>query len=431
MKMTLIAIGSRGDVQPMLALARGLHHYGHDVTLATHEPFREFVQAQGVNFTPLAADPQQIMREQGDYWQASGANPVQMFSRMRDIMKPMVYEMSESCYNATQGAEALVYSTLGFLPGPSIAEKLNIPHMGAYPQPVAPSRYMPSMFAPPLPSWMPFKQTYNRLTYALIFQGVDWLFRSMANAMRRDLLDLPNFTRSYRVAIHDPIPNVYGYSPRVVSPPPDWGDHLYASGYWFLDEDEWQPPQDLVDFIEAGEAPIYVGFGSMAQGDTSATTDLIVSAIQKSGERAILLGGWSGIGNADLPDTIFRIDSAPHRWLFPRMKAVVHHCGAGTSSAGMRAGVPTIPIPHFTDQPFWARTMYNLGVSTRPIPRKKLTPDNLASAIQQATSDEGLQARARALGEKIRAEDGVANAVDFITRTMTQRAQHPTPALYG
>lgn len=216
-------------------------------------------------------------------------------------------------------------------------------------------------------------------------------------------------------------PIVYGYSRHVAPVPPDWGDWLYVTGYWFLDaDDSWRPPADLVAFLDDGPPPVYVGFGSMVDQEAEAVTKIVLQALASSGRRAILLGGWSRLGQGKLPESILRVDWAPHSWLFPRMAAVVHHGGAGTTAAGLRAGVPDVIVPYFADQPFWAGRVRALGVGPEPIPRQKLTAERLAEAIESASMDEEMGRRARELGRKIQAEDGVATAVPLIERLLRE-----------
>jgi UDP:flavonoid glycosyltransferase YjiC (YdhE family) len=208
---------------------------------------------------------------------------------------------------------------------------------------------------------------------------------------------------------------LYGYSPAVIPKPSDWNGQAHVTGYWFLDPvDDWTPPADLGEFLQAGAPPIFIGFGSMSTSNPAATTQLIVQALARTPQRAVLLSGWGGLHASDLPDTIYLLESAPFAWLFPRMAAVVHHGGAGTTSAGLRAGVPSIVIPFFADQPFWGRRVADLGVGPAPIPFKQLTPDRLARAIESAVTDQAMQQRATELGSTIRAEDGIAQAVRVI-----------------
>jgi sterol 3beta-glucosyltransferase len=188
-----------------------------------------------------------------------------------------------------------------------------------------------------------------------------------------------------------------------------------VTGCWFLDrEAEWQPPRELVDFLKAGPAPVYVGFGSMYSSNPQEVTEMVLHALARVKQRGILQTGWGGLSNADLPDDVFAVDSIPHDWLFPQMASVVHHGGSGTTAAGLRAGMPTVIIPFFADQPFWGARVFELGAGPAPIPKKRLTLERLADAICAATSDEVIRGRASALGERIRAEDGVTQAVEVL-----------------
>jgi UDP:flavonoid glycosyltransferase YjiC (YdhE family) len=204
----------------------------------------------------------------------------------------------------------------------------------------------------------------------------------------------------------------------VIPKPPDWDDRIHVTGYWFLDPaDDWAPPSALLEFLQADPPPIYVGFGSMSSRKPEETADLILLALVRAKQRAIILSGWGGLHKADLPDTVFMVDSIPFSWLFPRVAAVVHHGGAGTTSAGLRAGVPSIVIPFFGDQPFWGQRVAELGVGPAPIPRRRLTVERLAQAIQEAVTDQTMRQRAAHLGSRIQAEDGIARAVAVVQQT--------------
>ncbi len=186
----------------------------------------------------------------------------------------------------------------------------------------------------------------------------------------------------------------------------------HISGYWFLDEDEsWCPSVDLVRFLDDGDPPVCVGFGSMAGRDPEKKTRLVLQALELAGVRGILVTGWGGLKAVDLPDSVLVLESAPHGWLFPRMSAVVHHGGAGTTAAALRAGRPSVICPFIADQTYWGRTLHELGVASEPIPQKKLTAENLSSAIRLVISDDGVRTRAEKLGSLIRREDGTGAVV--------------------
>lgn len=208
---------------------------------------------------------------------------------------------------------------------------------------------------------------------------------------------------------------LYGFSPLVLPRPADWPAWYRLTGYWFLDRPTgWTPPPRVVEFLAAGPPPVYVGFGSMVPRDPAATTGLVLGALRRAGVRGILATGWMGETAQPLPHHVLALDDIPHDWLFPRVAAVVHHGGAGTTAAALRAGRPAVVVPFFADQPFWAQRVAALGVGPTPIPHRRLTLDGLAAAIRTAVRDGEIAQRALALGDGLRAEDGVADAVATI-----------------
>jgi sterol 3beta-glucosyltransferase len=207
------------------------------------------------------------------------------------------------------------------------------------------------------------------------------------------------------------------YSPAIIPHPADWPESVHVTGYFFLDtQTDWQPSPELKAFLEAGDPPVYIGFGSMAGRNPERLARLIVEALARSGQRGLLLTGWGGLRAELASDSVFVLDSAPHSWLFPRMAALVHHGGAGTTAEGLRAGVPAVIVPFVFDQSFWAARIRELGVGANPIPIKKLTADRLANAIRIAVTDADIKKRARAIGAAIRLENGVGNAVEIVKR---------------
>jgi UDP:flavonoid glycosyltransferase YjiC (YdhE family) len=265
-----------------------------------------------------------------------------------------------------------------------------------------------------LPSRLDLGGAYNWLTY-LFAEQVFWqTFRQPVNRWRREVLKLPPLplTGPFGRLSWKQQPVLYGYSSHVLPRPPDWPDQVHVTGYWFLDHaQDWHPPQKLTDFLAAGPPPVYIGFGSIADRHPESLTELVLEALNRTGQRGILQAGWGGLGGKRLLDKVLQIEWVPHDWLFPQMAAVVHHGGAGTTATGLRAGIPSIIIPFAWDQPFWGRRVAEIGVGPSPIPRQKLSAERLAAAIQTATSDKVVQARAAAVGRQSRAEDGVAQAV--------------------
>ena len=259
---------------------------------------------------------------------------------------------------------------------------------------------------------------YNGLTYRLSEQMAWQPFRRTVNRWRREVLGLSPapFRGSFRRMYEESSPVLDGFSAHVVPRRRDWGDHIHVTGYWFLDEEDWHPPRELVELLEAGPPPMFIGFGSMPVGGPDELTRLALGALWMSGQRGILSAGWGGIGGRDLPESICSLGHVPYAWLLPRVRAVVHHGGSGTKAAALCAGVPSVVVPFVMDQFYWGRRIAALRVGPKPIPHRQLTAARLARAIHAAVSDAGLQRRAQDLGDAIRAERGVDCAVEAFHR---------------
>jgi len=414
MRLVVVAFGSRGDVQPYVALGRGLQAAGYAVTLCTLAEFEPLVRDYGLGFAPMRGNIRAILAtEPGQRLLQAGRNPIALLSAMARLFETAAHELVEDCWQACRDTDAILYSLLAWFGIHHVVEKLHLPKLAVYLQPVSPTREFAIMGA----AGGRLGGAFNLVTYA-INQQISWmLIRGALNVPRRNILDLPPepfwapFGRMHR----EHMPILYGYSPLVLPKPADWGDWIDVTGYWILEpRADWQPPAALVDFLRTGPPPVYVGFGSMRDRAPSEGVDLALGALRRAGQRGILLADDEALAGRALPDSMIAASGIPHEWLFPQMAAVAHHCGAGTTAAGLRAGVPTITVPYFGDQPLWAERIHALGAGTRPIQRKRLTADNLAAAIQVATTDAAMRQRAADLGARLRAEDGVARAVECI-----------------
>lgn len=421
MKISIITFGSRGDVQPHIALGAGLQAAGHQVRLVTHELFEPLVRRLGMDFFPVQVNPRAIVEdEQGKQWLGSGNNFLQFFRRFSRIAAPLIRQAMLDCWQACQGSNAIICSPLALCVTSSIAEKLDIPCWIGAGQPLTPTGAFAIPFFPPAPTWLPARASYHRLSYTLSARLFWQLLRAPINQARQELLNLPPLpaTWLYEQVREQRLPVLYYYSPSILPSPPDWGNRYCVTGYWFLHDDgDWQPSQALLDFLASGAPPVYVGFGSMNTQQAEKITEIVLEALARTKQRAVLSAGWGNIGgNSNLPDNVFKVEFVPHDWLFPQMAAVVQHGGAGTMAACLRAGVPPVVIPFFGDQPFWARRFHALGLTPQPIPQKRLTTERLTRAISTAASDEALQERVKAISERIRAENGVGQAVEIINR---------------
>ncbi len=425
MRINFIIGGSRGDIQPFIPLALGLQRAGYTVQITTHSDYRDWVCGYGIEYAQMEGNARAIMEsEQGlRLVESKGLGTLRELARLTE---PLARQATHDILAAAPGSDLLVGSFSSYGPVYSVAQKLGIPWMMAMLQPMHPTRAFPGF---PVTDRRSAGAVGNYLSH-LITDQAQWLaMRAMGNRIRREVLGMQPYPLlgPLHAAHKQRIPTIYGFSPSVVPQPHDWGEHICVTGYWFLDEPDWSPPPELADFLAAGDPPVYIGFGSMSLRDPQRLAEIVLGALEQSRQRGILLAGWGGLKASNLPDTVLKIESAPHAWLFPRMAAVVHHGGAGTTGAGLRAGAPSIVTPLFADQPWWGRRVFDLGVGPEPVPHSKLTADNLAAAIRQAVGDPAMRDRAARLSEKIRAEDGVAQAVEFIERRVAKRAPGPAP----
>ena len=381
--------------------------------IATDPSFGEFVTTARLDFGPVAADPRQALQE--DIRQLT--NPIRFNRWVKRQFAPLAHSYTAELLAVARGSDALLANPLAFAAF-HVAERLGIPCVPAYLQPVTPTRAFTASTSSEPPAWLPGRGRLNYISAHLSNQLFFRLLLPTINACRRDVLALPPLPwRLYATLDIVAEPILYGYSKHVVPIPPDWGPWLHVTGYWFeKNNPAYQSPADLAAFLDAGPPPVYVGFGSATDREAAALTRLVIDALAAVGQRGILLGGWANLGGENLPPSILRIADAPHDWLFPRMAAVVHHGGAGTTAAGLASGVPSIVVPFFADQPFWGRRVAALGAGPAPIPRKQLTAKRLAAAIRQAVGDAEMQRRAANLGALIRSEDGVAAAVSVVEK---------------
>lgn len=415
MKITIFAAGSRGDIQPCIALSSGLQAAGYDVRLAAPEDFAGFIQQHAVGLYPLRGDVQQIMASDTGrkFMETGGANPLKSIRAVRKMIAPVVMQMAEDAYAACRDADAMICLGVFGAFGHAIAEALRIPIINIEPTPLLPTRAFPA------PSW-PLQRNlgglHNYIAGLLMLQVV-WLWHRPFVKAFRQRLGLPAYAAASFHRTLAATPMLGAYSPSIIPHPADWPDSVHVTGCFFLEQAaDWQPSSELKAFLEAGDPPVYFGFGSMTGRNPERLARLILEALAKSGQRGLLLTGWGGLRAEAVPDNVFVIDAAPHSWLFPRMAAVVHHGGAGTTAEGLRAGAPTVIVPFVFDQPFWGARIKALGLGPAPIPQKELTADRLANAIRIAVTDPGMRQHAAACGAAMRAENGIDNAVKIVER---------------
>ncbi|KAF2764195.1 hypothetical protein EJ03DRAFT_355973 [Teratosphaeria nubilosa] len=418
MRITCLTIGSRGDVQPYIALCKGLLADGHRPRIATHKEFGPWVESHGIEFARVEGDPAELMRICVDNGMFTPSFIYEAKSKCGDWLDGLLSSSWEAC----QGSDLLIESPSA-MTGIHIAEALGIPYFRAFTMPWTRTRAYPHAFAIPNRK---MGGTYNMLTYTM-FDNVFWQMSARPiNRWRRKMLGLPS-TGLERLQVNK-VPFLYNFSPSVVVPPLDFSDWVRVTGYWFLDEGaNFKPPQALQSFIDKARADkikvVYIGFGSVTVADSRALTEQVVNAVLKADVRCILSKGWSdrldkkaaALPEIQLPDSIFQIQSAPHDWLFRQIDCAVHHGGAGTTGASLRAGVPTLIKPFFGDQFFFATRVEDLGVGMH---LRRISVNSLGRALWIACHDERMRTKARVLGEQIRREDGVGTAIKAIYRDL-------------
>ncbi|MFH1084731.1 MAG: glycosyltransferase [Chloroflexota bacterium] len=417
MRLAIIAPGSRGDVQPYIALGRGLQAVGHAVRLVTHQDFEALVTSYGLEFWPVEGRVQDIAESAAMRALLEKGHFVAVLSQMAKEAQRGALALAQGGLAACRGTDLIIGGLAGLFVGIALAEKLGLPLVQAYYIPFTPTRAYPSFLLPGLPAR--FSGAVNRWSYHLARQMMWQAFRPADRLARRQALDVPAapFWGPFASASVRGYPVLCGFSPAVIPPPPDWAGAVHVTGYWFLDPaTDWAPPPALTDFLQAGAPPVYVGFGSMSSREPEKAAELVLQALARTHQRGVLLSGWGGISPVDAPSSVLMVDAIPFSWLFPRVAAVVHHGGAGTTAEGLRAGVPSVVIPFFGDQPYWGQRVAALGVGPAPIPRQRLTAERLAQAIAAAVTDQAMRQRAAELGERIRAEDGVARATAIVER---------------
>jgi sterol 3beta-glucosyltransferase len=405
MRVTLLTVGSRGDVQPLIAFGVGLQNAGHRVRLATHPRFASAVSHRDLEFAPLAEGhvSRGTETEEGRRWIEGGSRRLPAAVGFLRDARSVARERLADAMLACEDAESIVAANLAIVLGWQVAGLREVPLVRAYIEP---------------PAWMITRRPARRL--APVVRQAGWLAaRPWLNAVRRDALS------EGRLGLREPLADLdrrhqqalFAFSAALLPPPPGLGNWYEVTGYWFLQgTDDAAPPAALLDFLAAGAPPVAIGFGTMIDTEPARTVTLVAQALERAGQRGVLIRGARHHVNAPLPPHVFAVDSIDHDWLFSRSAAAVHHAAVGTTAAAARAGIPSVGIPQMTDQFLWARRLHELGVGPPPIHRRKLTVDGLAEAIRTATGDELIRNRAAALGERIRSEDGVARAVEAFER---------------
>ncbi|MEX2631552.1 MAG: glycosyltransferase [Tistlia sp.] len=429
MRVTILTLGSLGDVAPFLGLGKGLAARGHGVRIATYGRYGAAIAEAGLEHYVLPGDPARLLRSASSQGIArAGTNPLAYWRSQRAQARAIAAKarpLLDEALAACGDAELIVYS-LTALMGGAIAEARGVPAVQAFLTPVTPTRAFASILAGRDQSRL--GPLGNLLGHYVAEWALTAGFRRLLDDWRGEVLHLPparpRGLRGWSLrggplaeAERRRCPRLYGISPEVLPAPPDWGDWTEETGYWPppLPRD-WAPPAALEAFLAEGEPPVCVGFGSMGEADGQRLTALVLAALARVGRRAVLLSGWGALDPGELPDGIHLAESVPHAWLLPRVAAMVHAGGAGTSAAVFRAGLPAVVVPFSGDQFFWARRAAALGVAPPPHSWRQLTAEQLADGLDSVLSEPSYRAAAARLAGRLAGEDGVARAVAAIER---------------
>ncbi|XP_023553939.1 sterol 3-beta-glucosyltransferase UGT80A2-like isoform X2 [Cucurbita pepo subsp. pepo] len=425
LQIVMLIVGTRGDVQPFVAIGKRLQDYGHRVRLATHSNFKEFVLTAGLEFFALGGDPKilagYMVKNKGFLPSGPSEIPVQ-----RNQMKEIIYSLLPACKEPDPetgisfNAEAIIANPPAY-GHTHVAEALKIPIHIFFTMPWTPTSEFPH----------PLSRVKQQAGYRLSYQIVDsliWLgIRDMINDLRKKRLKLRPVTYlSGSHASESSVPHGYIWSPHLVPKPKDWGPKVDVVGFCFLDlASSYEPPESLVNWLKAGDKPIYIGFGSLPVQEPAKMTQIIVKALELTRQRGIINKGWGGLGNLEEPkDFVYLLDNCPHDWLFLQCKAVVHHGGAGTTAAGLKAACPTTIVPFFGDQPFWGEQVHARGVGPSPIPVEEFSLNKLVDAINFML-DPTVKKSAVELAKAMENEDGVEGAVKAFFKHYRPRKTEP------
>jgi sterol 3beta-glucosyltransferase len=402
----LLTAGSTGDVEPFAALAARLAGRGHEVTLAADAGFARLAAGDSVEFAPIRADFQSLL-----------PTPERKRPSRRDDVFPVIRDMLEDSWTVGQAARPeLIVAHQKSLAAPHVAEKLRIPHVEALTVPMlTPTREFP------LPAMVrhDLGGPLNRASYRLV------------SLLTRPYSALIRSWRSHHLGLAsegDPplaARTLYCYSPSLVPTPPDWPPDVVATGYWLRERAAANGPVDprLERFIAAGAPPVYVGFGSSVGPDPVRLGAAVHAAVRECGARAVIATGWGAVVDVEGDANTIIVERVSHQWLFPRVAAVIHHGGAGTTAAGLLAARPTVVCPFQGDQHFWGAAVHRAGAGPEPLPAKRLTRERLASAIRAVVEHGGNRSRAVELSERIGREDGTGKASEQIETALAERGR--------
>lgn len=413
MNYCILALGSRGDVQPFIALALGLQTEGHQVVIAAAHDYRSLVESYGCRFAPLVGSiPALLDPEHMAAGLAAGRGAI--IKQFLQQTPPIIRQLIADALAACQTADCLIVSSLGMWPALHLAEHLHIPVVLVHLHPYAASSQTAHHFAPQL-AW----PSYRRMSYRVAEQ-LQWQVLRMAfNQARQQILQRPSLSigQLWQRSHNFQPPSLYAYSALVAPPPANWLDDGSITGYWSLAAAaDWQAPTLVQQFLAAGLAPITISFGSMLHGQKRGAelSQLLIAASQKAKVRLIINQGWGDLAQGRLPSNCLAINGLAYAWLFERVAAVVHHGGAGVTATALGAGKPALVTPFLGDQYFWGQRVYDLKAGPAPVPANQLQITQLANLLRSLIERDDYHAAAQQLATQLAQEQGVTKAIAWL-----------------
>lgn len=405
-------------MEPCIALGLGLKDAGCEVKIASHTTFRPLIEGRGFAFAPLSVDPRAVVESLA----RSGGSATRIMRGFRQVVEPALYQAANEAAEAAADADGLLVSSAAFL-GYDVADARNLPAAGIAMSPLMgptshfPNALMPASIGLQSGSLRAIGALYNRTTHLAAGQLLWQPFRRTVNRIRSEVFSLkphPFLGPLLNPDSSDRL-QLYSWSKELLPQPPDWGGRRRITGYWFLDSEEcWEPPDELVEFLENGPPPVCMGFGSSYIENAAHIADVFAETLDSMGQRGILIGGWGQLKGKTPRHNIMEVEEAPYDWLLPRTRGFVHHSSTGATHAALRAKIPGVSVPSYGDQLLWGHLLSRSGAAPAPIPRSKLSAERLARAVSRIIIDPSLKENAEDLGGKVARERGVQTAVDLI-----------------
>ena len=413
MRICFMTLGTRGDVQPYLALAQALVRRGHSAVICTGESFRQLIEEYGVEFHRTELDLMAMLKTPEGSALLHGGGVKHFRRAMRyakEVFNPAFRKSLDDFWRCAQGADILVYHPK-VMAAVDMAQALGCMAVHMPPVPVIfPVSEFPN---PAMSSANSLGAFLNRLSYLPVAKA-DIASMAEINDFRTKTLGLPKRKAgafAYRNGSTD-IPIVYPVSSALFNDVSSWNGKVFLPGFFYLDTKAQALPPEAERFLASGKAPVVITFSSMPLRQPEAFKEKLLGALRQSGDRAIVLTGMSGLAFEN-SGGILSLGEAPHQLLFPRAKGIVHHGGAGTVAEALRSGVPQLIIPFSVDQPFWASRLSRLGYALPPLREDKLTQQNLTSAFSCMEGREVIL-KAHQIRETIQRENGTEKAANYL-----------------